>query len=393
MRMEEFSDSKYIKSTDQIERYLLKLIEQYCNSSNISSPASREYIIKRAVQRMKEEITFDNMGVLSITLEDGVKRTGAVSITLNDLNGEPLISHKMSAFNVPFGVDENTACEGNDPRLSDKRTPIAHSHSISDIIGLEGQLSTLEGIIARDSQFNHEHSNQNILDMLVYTGDKNTIDLGSLESLDNKIQNLVDKVIQEISDGKQEIDNKISSINTLIDDVKQQINDLKQLITDKNKEYYKKSTDYTDDKITEVETLLTGKINNLITKDMLNSIIDTANKTYTFVGQSTHTVQSIIANNTQTIDSSILNEISNRGTSFEKCIFDISLKYISSSGEIFMYSLPYIYFNNNTINGIIQAELLKDGTIIFNVNIDNIPDYIYQGDIVIDVYSTSIVSI
>ena len=32
MRMEELSDNRYFKSTDQIERYLLNLVEQYCNS-------------------------------------------------------------------------------------------------------------------------------------------------------------------------------------------------------------------------------------------------------------------------------------------------------------------------------------------------------------------------
>ena len=43
----------------------------------------------------------------------------------------------------------------------------------------------------------------------------------------------------------------------------------------------------------------------------------------------------------------------------------------------------------------IQAELLNDGTIIFHtdVDIDNLPDEIYHGEIIINVYSTSSVSI
>ena len=39
MRMEELSDSRYIKSTDQVERYLLGLVEEYCKNSNVSSPS------------------------------------------------------------------------------------------------------------------------------------------------------------------------------------------------------------------------------------------------------------------------------------------------------------------------------------------------------------------
>lgn len=395
MRMEELSDSRYIKSTDQVERYLLGLVEEYCKNSNVSSPSSREYIIKRAVQRMKEEISFEGMGVLSITLPDGEPRTGAVNITLEDLNGEPLISPKLSAFNVPFGNEQNTACEGNDPRLSDARKPLKHQHEIKDIIGLEGQLSTLEGLLNRTGQFEHEHANKNILDMLVYTGDKTVIDLTLLDTMKDDIQKLVDKIREEIIAHKQEINNKITEVNTKITEVKQEIENLKQFIIDKNEEYYKKSTDYTDTKITETENALNTKIANLVTKEMLNGVLDIANKAYTFVGQSVYTVNSVIDNNTQSIDQSILDEIITRGTNLDKCVFEISLKYLTPSGQTFMYTLPYIIFKDNTVCGMIQAELLNNGTIIFHtdVDIDNLPDEIYHGEIIINVYSTSSVSI
>ena len=106
MRMEELSDSRYIKNTDTVERYLLNLVQEYFKNSNIAPTTSKEYIIKRAVERMREEISYDSIGVLSITLPDGEKRTGAITITLEDLNGEPLISPKYSAFNVNFGNEK-----------------------------------------------------------------------------------------------------------------------------------------------------------------------------------------------------------------------------------------------------------------------------------------------
>lgn len=395
MRMEELSDSMYIKNTDQVERYLLNLVEQYCKNSNISSPASREYIIKRAVQRMKEEISFDNMGVLSITIPNGEVLTGAVNLTLEDLNGEPLIPEKFSAFNVPFGNEQNTACEGNDPRLSDARKPLKHNHEISDIIGLEGQLSTLEGLLNRTGQFEHDHKNKNVLDMLIYTGDKNVIDLTLLDTLKDKIEKLVDEIRQEIINHKDEINNKITEVNTKITEVKKQIEDLKQFIIDKNNEYYKKSTDYTDSKIQTTENTLNKKIENLVTKSMLNGVLDIANNAYTLVGKSKYSLQSAIDNNTQSIDQSILNDITARGTSLDKCVFDMSLEYISTDGDTFIYTLPYLIFKDGTVCGIIQTELLKDGTVKFHIdaNIDDIPDVIQQGNIIINIYSTSTVTI
>lgn len=395
MRMEELSNSMYIKNTDQVERYLLNLVEQYCKNSNISSPSSREYIIKRAVQRMKEEISFDNLGVLSITIPSGEVLTGAVELTLEMLNGEPLIPEKFSAFNVPFGNEQNTACEGNDLRLSDARKPLEHNHEISDIIGLEGQLSTLEGLLNRTGQFEHEHNNKNILDMLIYSGDKNVIDLTLLDTLKEKIEKLVDEIRQEIIDHKAEINTKITEVNTKIAEIKNQIEDLKKFIIDKNNEYYKKSTDYTDNKIQTTENTLNKKIENLVTKSMLNVVLDIANKAYTLVGTSKYTLESAIDNNIQTIEQSILNDIIARGTSLDKCVFDISLEYISVNGDTFMYTLPYLVFKDGTVCGMIQAELLKNGTVKFHIdiNVDDIPDAIQQGNIIINIYSTSAVTI
>ena len=395
MRMEELSDSRYIKSTDQIERYLLNLVEQYCKNSNISSPSSREYIIKRAVQRMKEEISFDNIGVLSITLPNGEQRTGAINITLEDLNGEPLISPKLSAFNVPFGNEQNTACEGNDPRLSDARKPLEHEHKISDIIGLEGQLSTLEGILNRTGQFEHIHENKKILDMLVYTGDNNVIDLTLLDTMKDKIQELVDEIRQEITEHRQEINDKITEVDNKVNEIKQQINNLKQLIINKNEEYYQKSKDYTDDKVAALENEINNEINNLVTRQMIDEILNITKKAYTFVGKEIYSVQSVINNNIQNIGTTILNEIISRGTSIDKCVFEISLTYTTSEGKTFIYTLPYIVFKDSTICGIIQAELLNNGTIIFHIDVDmdNLPDDIRYGNIIINIYSTSLISV
>ena len=97
MRMEELANNNFIKGTDSVERYLLDIIKQYFSSNNIDDD-SREYIIKKAVEQMKEELNIDNAGVVSVN-----GKTGEVTITLESLGGEPLIYPKLYAYNVNFG--------------------------------------------------------------------------------------------------------------------------------------------------------------------------------------------------------------------------------------------------------------------------------------------------
>jgi len=45
-------------------------------------------------------------------------------------------------ISVSFGTSSSTACVGNDARLSDSRTPLAHTHAIADVTSLQ---TTLDG--------------------------------------------------------------------------------------------------------------------------------------------------------------------------------------------------------------------------------------------------------
>ena len=103
MRMEELSENRYLKTTDTVERYLLNVVNEYFKSSGTATSASREYIIQMAVDRIKEELVLEGTGVTSVILPSGETRTCAVNISLEDLNGEPVISPKNTAFNASFG--------------------------------------------------------------------------------------------------------------------------------------------------------------------------------------------------------------------------------------------------------------------------------------------------
>ena len=269
MRMEELSDNRYVKGTDTVERYLLNLVQEYFKTSNIAASTSKEYIIKKAVERMKEEISFDSIGVLSISLPDGEKRTGAVTISLEDLNGEPLITPKLTAFNVDFGTETKTACEGNDPRLSDARKPLEHKHNISDIAGLEGMLSTLTAKAERSESFLHTHNNKSLLDILVYTGNKSQIDLTELDTLEGKVKQVAANIESEIAKYEQNINTKVIDVNKSIAQVRQDIKSTTDAVAASNQQHYNDSKDYADSKMADLESYIDTKLNDFaLTSDL-----------------------------------------------------------------------------------------------------------------------------
>ena len=59
------------------------------------------------------------------------------NLTTELASKEPVII-KNTAFNKDFGNTAGSVCEGNDTRLSDARTPVSHTHSLNDISDLSG---------------------------------------------------------------------------------------------------------------------------------------------------------------------------------------------------------------------------------------------------------------
>lgn len=57
------------------------------------------------------------------------------------LDGKEPVFTKKTAFNKDFGSIAGTVCEGNDSRLSDSREPLAHTHEMTDVVGLDTELA------------------------------------------------------------------------------------------------------------------------------------------------------------------------------------------------------------------------------------------------------------
>ena len=64
------------------------------------------------------------------------------------LNEKEYMFSKNTAFNKNFGTTSGTVCQGNDIRLSDARTPTAHTHTVSNVSGLETALNGKQNIIS-----------------------------------------------------------------------------------------------------------------------------------------------------------------------------------------------------------------------------------------------------
>ena len=398
MRMEELADSMYIKQTDAVEKYLLNLVQEYFKNSGLASSTSREYIIKRAVERMKEEMEFDQLGVLSITLPDGIKRTGAVTITLEDLLGEPAIVPKRSAFNVNFGTEQNTACEGNDPRLSDKRDPLEHKHEISEINGLEGILSTITGKIERVNGFLHEHKNKSVLDILVYTGNKSVIDLADLENIEEKIKKIVQDIENDITEYRNDIQTKVTQVNTEIQTVRTEIESIKQYILDTNKQYLEQSKAYADTKINDAIADINNKLMDYTKKTELSPILDLASSVYTLVGSMEIPLSN--AANLKEYDADVpiaqdvLDELNTRMQRLQDTQIELLLEY-SDGSNLMRSHTPHVIIDDNAINGTLQTGVVFDNnTVHVSISCEsNIPDYIINSKIILNIYSKKDITI
>ena len=95
-----------------------------------------------------------NVTLLAIVADDSHNHViGNVDGLQDALDGKAVVGHrhddlyepafvKRTAFNKDFGTTKGTVCEGNDARLSDARTPKAHTHVGTDITSAVANATT-----------------------------------------------------------------------------------------------------------------------------------------------------------------------------------------------------------------------------------------------------------
>ena len=194
MNIKKISKNLYIKTLSQSEKQLYDYIESAVSQINPEDRATIEKVIQEVLSRVKQEITNMNgeFGVISVN-----GRNGIVTITPNNIGAEPAFN-KRSAFNKNFGTEFNTICEGNDPRLSDSRVPLAHKHEAIEIEGLDKMIGFNENIINLEEKA-HQHRNKDILDRVSYSGSNDYVDLIKLDHLEHFIDVDIDSVLTHVN--------------------------------------------------------------------------------------------------------------------------------------------------------------------------------------------------
>lgn len=362
MRMEELSESRYEKGTDSVEKYLLGIVQSYFKNQNISSSQSPEAIIKKAVARMKEEVDFESIGVLSLTLPDGQKRIGAVQISLEDLGGEPIITDKKTAFNVNFGHDAGTACEGNDPRLSDSRTPLAHSHGISDILNLEAELLALRGKI--DRLIVHDHDNMDTLSRIKYTGSKAAIDLADIEALQSGIGSLLSDMQTAADEYRRDTRDAVADANNAILQAQLNFNTIRDSMDTQSEQYRVELEEEINTQLTNIYSQLDAKFSDYAVGTTLTDLQNAIKHMVTQYGTTTVYMADVIAaGDRYKVADGIPVEIQSIGPGVEPIID----AHIVVDG--FKTKMPYFVFNDtlNSLDGAVSVVYDgQDAYVVYN---------------------------
>ena len=244
----------------------------------------------------------------------------------------------------------------------------------------------------------HEHKNKSVLDILVYTGNKSVIDLADLENIEEKIKKMVQDIENDITGYRNDIQTKITQINAEIQTVRTEIESIKQYILNTNKQYFEQSKAYVNTKINDAIADIDNKLMDYTKKTELSPILDLASRVYTLVG-SMEIPLSNAANLKEydadvSIAQDILNELNTRMQRLQNTQIELLLEY-SDGSNLMRSNTPHVIMDDNAINGTLQAGIVFDNnTVHVSISCEsNIPDYIINSKIILNIYSKKDITI
>ena len=83
MSLVQYEDNRFTKEHDDVEKYLLRIIQRYFDIENVYNEESIEAIIVESLARYKQDI-FHEKGGFIFSLN---QKTGNIVLTIKDFNG------------------------------------------------------------------------------------------------------------------------------------------------------------------------------------------------------------------------------------------------------------------------------------------------------------------
>lgn len=315
MALEQHEDNRFTKERDDVEKYLLRIIQRYFDIQNVYTQESIEAIIVESLARYKQSI-FHEKGGFIFSLN---QKTGHIILTINDLGGEEAFE-KQSAFNKDFGDEADTICEGNDPRLKNKREPLQHEHKISDVKGLAERLKKIV-----PSNKMHIHNNKNILDMLTYTGTKTEIDLIVLDYLEESLKKYYDNLLYYQREEKAITNKAIEDLDNYITIIEQDLEYAKSLI-ENAVTWLEDAYKYTDNQVNLLKDKFAKLLLKYMTKNDVQSLKEYFSKIYHLISDGEIAIPDGQFSFTSVIDDTIIEASSEDGDSL-KDIYDNGIRH------------------------------------------------------------------
>lgn len=334
MALEQHEDNRFTKERDDVEKYLLRIIQRYFDIQNVYTQESIEAIIVESLARYKQSI-FHEKGGFIFSLN---QKTGHIILTIRDLGGETAFE-KQSAFNKDFGDKADTICEGNDPRLEDAREPLQHEHEISDVKGLAERLKKIV-----PSNKMHIHKNKNILDMLTYTGTKTEIDLIVLDYLEENLKKYYDNLLYYQREEKTITNKAIEDLSNYITIIEQDLDYAKSLI-ENAVTWLEDAYKYTDNQIDLLKDKFTRLLLKYMTQDDVQSLKEYFSKIYHLISDGEIAIPDGQFSFTSVIDDTIIEASSEDGDSL-KDIYDNGLRLGEDDWEWDDVNKSFVYQQN-----------------------------------------------
>lgn len=279
--MIENSDSvRYSKEQDDLEKWLLKIIQRYFLTETNYSKTQEEAIIVESVRRAKEYLQDHGARVFSFNGKAGVLKVDA-----RFFGGESAFE-KKTAFNKDFGINEDTICRGNDERLYDPREPLYHVHNVFDIEEIKNLVNEYlsnEDIKYVES-FTHSHSNKDVLDKIRYSGSQDKFDLALIESsylMLLQYEELVRSISLEVEFYLRKYLGNVGAIKEALIQVLNDIN----AVRDAEPAWPREAKNYTENRIRDLKDLFAAWILNYLKKDELQAAIDYLESSYILTGE------------------------------------------------------------------------------------------------------------